>query len=79
MELGGVSLWDEPESLAVLYLTESAMKPTTRRLATLSRLFSGSSITNISVLLSELFDTCEGQPEFLIRPHDGVILELAAR
>jgi len=29
MELGGVNLWDEPESLAVVYLTESAMRPTT--------------------------------------------------
>ena len=73
-----VEIFDEPESLAVLYLTAREMPQTALRRGSLSRLFTGSKVKNVYVLLSQLEQTIDRVPEFNFRSHDGIVFELEA-
>ena len=71
-----VDLFEEPDSLAVLYLTQGELSRRTQRTGNLSYKFSREKIVEIFVMVSEIRQTVDEIPTFKFTSHDGIVFQL---
>jgi hypothetical protein len=72
-----IDLFDEPESFAVLHLVQHSQLREGLGRANTSELWSGSTIVNIYLLISEIKEICDGRLVLDYATHDGLVFELS--
>ena len=71
-----VDLFEEPDSLAVLYLERGELSGKAIRRGNLSYKFSGSKIVEIYLLISEIREVENTVPTCTFSSHDGIVFQL---